>query len=56
MMDLKDMILQKQELRDELLELCDGECDRCPFGEKIPADRGWSKAEFFKEDSYRCTL
>lgn len=25
---------------DELLEFCDGECDRCPFGERIPADRG----------------
>lgn len=55
-MDYEAMILARQDLRDELLEYCDGECEQCPFSERIPASRGWSKAEFFKEDVYRCTL
>ena len=56
MVDYEDLILQRQEIRDELLEYCDGECDQCPYGKRIPASRGWSKAEFFKEDSWLCTL
>lgn len=55
-MDYEAMILARQDLRDELLEYCDGECNQCPFAETVPRDRGWSRSEFFKEDVYRCTL
>lgn len=41
MVDYEDLILQRQEIRDELLEYCDEECDCCPYGQRSHEDHEW---------------
>lgn len=63
MPDYEDMILARQEERDNLLEYCDGECDRCAWSEPIRigtypdgSPRYAMTQALNGEYYYRCTL
>ena len=51
MPDYEDMILARQEEIENLLDYCDGECERCAYSEPVrlsqPLNGEWL---------YRCTL